>query len=132
LTTASTNFYFNENNYEVLKDKYYLNPYEMDNSRFSFKSEYQLDDQSKDTNVLVDTGYLFNDLVVNNQQVERAYVRPYYQFKDLKLMIPTMYINSLNNILYPGRNHGRDPNIENNSWYEVITHDNVPISVKSA
>jgi len=108
---------------------YYLDPYMFDNNKMSFMNEYKLVDdgetknglkKSKDSTQLVNQAYLFKDLLVDHSKTGReavlgAITRPYYQSRDMKLMIPRDYIGNLEQVLYPDGNRAKDPNAKNDT-----------------
>jgi len=134
--TAGSKFVVDDQKYETVTDatktKYYLNPYILDNNKFSYKAQYLLDNDNKDTTSLVNEAFIFKDLIFKDKKVESAYSRPYYQYKDVKLMLPKAYITNIDQVLYPGINHGKNPTEENKTWYEEISVDQVPESVRTA
>jgi len=135
--TSGSKFMFDEDKYEKLTvngtTKYYLDPYILDNNKFSYKTQYVLDPNlDQDTASLVNQAFIFKDFIFKNNQVETAYSRPYYQYKDVKLMLPKAYITNIDQVLYPGINHAKNPTEENNSWYAEISADQVPESVRAA
>lgn len=120
----------NSDRYETTADgKYYLDPYSLDNNKFTLKVQYDLTDGS-----LRPSSYLFNDWKYNSTTMRPigSYIRPYYVFKDLKMMIPLNAIADIDNFLYPNGPQTKDEN-PNDSWYDdSFAATNVPTSVKAA
>ena len=120
----------NSGRYETTLDgKYYLDPYTLDNNKFTLKVQYDLDNGS-----LRSSSYLFNDWKYDATTTRPigSYIRPYYVFKDLKMMIPLNAIADVDNFLYPNGAQTKDGN-PNNSWYDAsFAATNVPASVKAA
>ncbi|ASZ09017.1 ABC transporter permease [Mesoplasma chauliocola] len=66
----------------------YLNLYEMDNNKFTYKYQYTKQDTEKEGLTTLDNNaYLFNDFAVKDNKGV-SYVRPYYQYSDIKLFLP--------------------------------------------
>ncbi|ATZ17841.1 ABC transporter permease [Mesoplasma melaleucae] len=62
-------------------DSNYLNLYNLDNNKFTYKYLYN------DDNSLVNDAYLFNDFAVKDNQGS-SYIRPYYQYSNIELYLP--------------------------------------------
>jgi len=126
---------------------YYLDPYMLDNNKMSFMNEYKLIDdgqtdaglkKSKDSTQLVNQAYLFKDFLLDHDKsgqkaVSSVITRPYYQSRDMKLMLPKSKIVNLEQILYPDGNKAKDPNAKNDTWYvDNVSNDDIPKSVREA
>ncbi|ATG97346.1 ABC transporter permease [Mesoplasma lactucae] len=111
------------------QEHYFLDPYTLSNNKYTQNVQYDLDANKN----LRKNAYLFSDWKEDEKgQITGAYVRPYYTFTNLKMMIPRSQIGDLDSFLYPDGVKSIDGN-KTNTWYdENYDAALVPESTKAA
>ncbi|AGJ90839.1 FtsX-like permease family protein [Mycoplasma putrefaciens] len=117
----------------------WLDPYDLDNNKFTFKSQYSNASDDNNDNfeskeqVLEPRAYMFDDFVYNDQfdNLKSTYIRPYYEYKNIQLYLPQSLIDLDNTI---NANNSTNKSSEaKNLWYKKdIDPSKVPDSVKKA
>ncbi|UKS54157.1 ABC transporter permease [Mycoplasma feriruminatoris] len=126
----------------VNEDIRWLDPYNLDNNKFTLKLLYEQDKYDNDSSYdkkdwdLLNNSYLFDDFTYNNDfdDLISSYIRPYYEYKNILLYIPQSLIN-LDHIIHQiGSKKSKDL-LKNDSewWYKKdIEYNKVPKSVLKA
>ncbi|ATZ16390.1 FtsX-like permease family protein [Entomoplasma freundtii] len=105
----------------------WMDMYRMDNNKFTYQNPYTQDQN------LVNNAYLFSDLAIRNDngQLVSSYLRPYFQYKNIKLFIPSDLANEED--LFHSSTNSSNKGPGENSYYETnVSGDEVPFSVKKA
>ncbi|ATQ35418.1 ABC transporter permease [Mesoplasma entomophilum] len=108
-------------------DKSYLSLYDLDNNKFTYK--YLYDDQ----NILQKDSYLFNDFAVKNNE-GISYVRPYYEFSNIKLFLPKALLNEEEkNGINKWANFNKKNGVKAEGYFENnVASNNIPSATKKA
>lgn len=103
----------------------WLDVYKMENNKFTYQNAYTSDHS------LVRNTYLFNDFSLDptTKQLKTSYVRPYYEYRNIKLFIPEDLVNEADIFQSSDRSSTRGPGPD--SYYETGITD-VPYSVRKA
>ncbi|UWD35345.1 FtsX-like permease family protein [Mycoplasma cottewii] len=120
-------------------DPRWLDPYNLDNNKITFKIQYDNDLKDNVGKVLDQKlktdSYMFDDFIYNKDfnGIESSYIRPYYEYKNIQLYIPQSFIN-VDDIINANNSSKKDPNIsDEEKWYRKdIPANEVPKSVKNA
>lgn len=121
-------------------DARWLDPYNLDNNKITFKIQYDNDLKDNTSEVIKDQklkedSYMFDDFIYNAtfNGIESSYIRPYYEYKNIQLYIPQSFIN-VDDIINANNSSKKDSNIsDEEKWYRKdIPAKNVPESVKNA
>lgn len=124
------------------QDIRWLDPYNLDNNKFTLKLLYDNDEFDNDSSYdnkewsLLNNSYMFDDFIYNNQfdDLLSSYIRPYYQYKNIQLYIPQSLINT-DHIIHFISSKKTKKELDNSSehWYKKdIDYNNVPKSVIKA
>ncbi|PPE05204.1 ABC transporter permease [Williamsoniiplasma lucivorax] len=106
-------------------DSRYLDIYKIDNAKFTYNDIYNGDKN------LANKAYLFNYFGFDDDhQITSSYLRPYYKYANIKLMIPSEFIDD-NFLTMPGTRQDVQPPASE-SWVKKVDAKCVPDSVKKA
>lgn len=106
----------------------YLNLYDLDNNKFTYKYLYD------DNNSLVNDAYLFNDFAVKDNQGS-SYVRPYYEYANIELYLPQSLLSQdqINGFDKWANYSNKSQNTTPDAYYENgINANDIPVSSKKA
>ncbi|AJM71793.1 ABC transporter permease [Mycoplasma yeatsii] len=118
----------------------WLDPYNLDNNKITFKIQYENDLKDNTSTVIKDQklkkdSYMFDDFIYNDEfnGIESSYIRPYYEYKNIQLYIPQSFIN-VDDIINANNSSKKDLNIsDEEKWYRKdIPAKEVAKSVKNA
>ncbi|KKW61467.1 ABC transporter permease [Mycoplasma capricolum] len=120
----------------------WLDPYNLDNNKFTLKLLYDQDRFDNDSTydnkewTLLNNSYMFDDFTYNNQfdDLLSSYIRPYYQYKNIQIYIPQSLID-IDQIINISNSKKTQDQLKNNTehWYKKdIDYNKVPKSVIKA
>ncbi|ATZ17373.1 ABC transporter permease [Williamsoniiplasma luminosum] len=130
-----------DSNFAILKEqtsvdlqKHYLDIYQLDNAKFTYNDLYN--EKISDVGVmppktsLADSAYLFNAFGFDDQQISSSYLRPYYKYANIQLMIPDTKIDD-KFLDLPGTRPQDIP--QNDKWVKKhVPQNQIPESVQNA